>query len=707
MKKNIYLSVVCAFAINVAASDLGTIQVESSTIDDKYDSKQSEVSSVTIINSEKIKKINPTNVEDVLRTIPGITASNVGNDRVKLHIRGVDNHRYMGEKPGVAVVIDGIPVQETTGKITLDLDNIESIKVIKGGASYLYGNDALSGAVVITTKRPKGKSSSKFETEAGSFGFKRALISTSQSMETSSLQLQATIRDSDGYWDDAYLKHKSVNGKYQYYIDDSSDITYGLDYTKRETGDGTSIHGETASIENPKSIGEVSYSGYYDTELIKTFLTYSNDIDNTSNIMFNISRYQDDTTNRTRPNTTNDDHTTLSDEQWIQNTLKGEYRKSFGGIAIMAGIDISRNTQDNYDIARIDYSSYSGPVSKGTILADSSIDEDVNAFYGELIYKINSSLTTTVNARFDNIEYDYTDNQDSSLNVDPTYNVGSYRAGLNYGLTSKASLYTSFSTGFRTPTAEQISDNQDGISRYPTTDIPSSLDPETTYNYELGIRGNTLGLNYDASIFQIDRKDYLGIKAGSYIWDGMDDEDGYTYNLGDLRSRGFELALNSDKKKMLSFDMAYTYLDAEFTDYSISHRLTDDPDGGGPAKATYERMNLEGNQVPRTPKHTLNFILDYKPIHDLLISTEIVAKDGYYADELNKFKQPGHALINLRGNYNITDRIEIFAKIDNLFDKTYNQFVNVSSSSFDKDMEDATIRVAPPRAYYAGLRAKF
>ena len=163
MKTKIYLSAICALAINLAASDLGTIQVVSSTIDDKFESTKSEVSSVSVITEEEIEKLNPKNITDVLNTIPGLTVSKVGTDIVKVHIRGVGNHQYMGEQPGVAIVIDGVPVQETTGKINVDLDNIASIKVIKGGASYLYGNDALAGAVIITTKRAKGKDFSKIE----------------------------------------------------------------------------------------------------------------------------------------------------------------------------------------------------------------------------------------------------------------------------------------------------------------------------------------------------------------------------------------------------------------------------------------------------------------------------------------------------------------------------------------------------------------
>ena len=84
----------------------------------------------------------------------------------------------MGERPGVAVVIDGVPVFERTGRVNIDLDNIESIKVIKGGASYLFGDDALSGAVIITTKRGANYDNIHLSGEVGSFDYRKALART-------------------------------------------------------------------------------------------------------------------------------------------------------------------------------------------------------------------------------------------------------------------------------------------------------------------------------------------------------------------------------------------------------------------------------------------------------------------------------------------------------------------------------------------------
>jgi iron complex outermembrane receptor protein len=473
-----------------------------------------------------------------------------------------------------------------------------------------------------------------------------------------------------------------------------------MDYTTRKSGDGTSVHGLTQSILNPKSVTEVSYAGYYDTKLLKSFVTYSNDIDDNSNIMLNLSRYEDNTVNFSGATDTDgdglsDDHKTISDEEWIQNTFKSEYRRSFNNFAIMAGVDIARNEQKNKNNAKIDVagSMWSPAVNAGDLTSSSTNEEDIDALYFELQNQLSENLTSTINYRHDSIKYDYVNYLDNTLNTAPSYSANTYRVGLNYKLSNTHNIYTSYATGFRAPTAGQISSNIAKLQTDPTLNIQTNLDIETTKNIELGIRGDISSFEYDASIYQLDREDYIGKRAGSYIWSSDDDEDESIGNLGDMRSRGFELSLNSDREKMVSFSLAYTYLDAKFKEYSINPN-----DGGTPP------ISLNGNIVPRTSKHTINLTVDFKPVAGLTISPELISKSSYYADESNLYKQPAYEVVNLRAEYKINKSLEVFGKIENLFDKNYNQFVNVG---YGNDMEDATIRVAPPRAYYAGLRYKF
>jgi iron complex outermembrane receptor protein len=63
--------------------------------------------------------------------------------------------------------------------------------------------------------------------------------------------------------------------------------------------------------------------------------------------------------------------------------------------------------------------------------------------------------------------------------------------------------------------------------------------------------------------------------------------------------------------------------------------------------------------------------------------------------------------MNLRGEYRFNEMFEIFGRIDNLLNKNYYQFVNLNSSALADEKTDMTIRVAPPIAYYAGLRIRF
>ena len=140
MKKRYLDRMVCLALAAVGVSPalaadaiLRDVQVTSTTIDDRFQSRKTEASLVHDISGQEVDKRRPENLIQVLRAIPGVTADLTSGDEIKIKLRGVENQRYMGEKPGVAIVIDGVPVFERTGKVNIDIDNIESIKVIKGG----------------------------------------------------------------------------------------------------------------------------------------------------------------------------------------------------------------------------------------------------------------------------------------------------------------------------------------------------------------------------------------------------------------------------------------------------------------------------------------------------------------------------------------------------------------------------------------------
>ena len=736
MKKS-YLSVLACAAIittNINATDLGTISVESSTIDDKFMTKKTEISSVSEINGEAVDNSHIENIQQILQAIPGITTESSTGDSFKIHIRGVENQRYMGEKPGVAVVIDGVPVFERTGKVNIDLDNIESIKVIKGGASYLFGEDALSGAVIITTKKGAKYDNTYIAGEAGSFGYSKGVVRQGFSDENYSGHIQVSQRKADGFWEDSEYKTQYINGKYQYYLDESSDLTFGLEYSDRQKDSHGTVKGVTQALENPESIDDGTganrdYTRKYDVELVKLFTTYSKDLDSTQNILFNAYQYTDDTSYLSSPIkydtsgnsvTSPESYGTFNDYSQTQRGVKSEWRKSSNSFATLLGIDVRDNEYQNKAKINEDYCSrvsYTGGLhcvttqTAGTITQDDITDENVYAIYGEVKKTFNEKLVLTANGRYDKMKMDYSDTL-NSINVDKSFDVGSYRLGATYQIDKSTLLYTNASTGFRTPTIDQLFAGD--ISPTGSTLSNHDLKPETSYTYDIGLRGTSklfnTSISYDTTVFQIDRDDYIMSTAGQY----SKPETGVTSryeNIGGMRNRGLEMSLNSDSSKIVSFNLAYTYLQAKFTKYDNFYLGLGNPYIS--SEYSTEQYNLAGYTVPRTSKHTLNLQANIKPNDNFTLTTELNARSSYYADELNRVEIAGYEVVNLLASYTTkVDGMEssFFFRIDNALNKYYYTSARGSSDSDydgDFDAEDISITVNQGRTVTAGVSVKF
>lgn len=724
MKVKYSMIALLAIASSVyAAEDLGTITVDSSTIDDKFDAKKMEVSNTVTLKGKEIDAFHAENIADVLNTVPGVTARKNEGDSNKIHIRGVGTEMYMGEKPGVAIVIDGVPVQERAGSVNIDMDNVESIKIIKGGASYLYGNDALAGAIVITTKRPKATNEGSVSAEFGSYGFEKYIANYTGSTENFSYLIQGSYKKSDGYWEDSDYWAKSFNGKFQYYIDDTSDITFGADRSKRYENDTGSIthtvNGVNQVETNPKSVGEVGYSTDYDIDLSKYFLTYSKDFANDSNLMAQIYQYEDTTKNkngayynRDLPGSTlRNDHLYNAYANTLQKGFKSEYRKDDEKLAFMVGLDIARNDEDKNSQYRVDYTDRRGNEFKiGDLNSDTSFTEDISAIYGELKYQINDKLITTFNARYDHMEYDYTNYlaRGGEAKWDKDYNEQSYRAGATYKLKEDSIFFANISTGFRVPTIDQLYAGDILSGRYDYANNPD-IDTEKTYNYEVGYRGQEDLFTYDIAIYQLDRDDMITRNGGNYVGDiGSPIMYG---NFADSRTRGVEFSLNSDRTESLYFAFNYTYLDAEYTrydDYNLV--LTDPATGRDYIEGTYD---LSGNTVPRTSKHTIYLEGNYNLMANWLLTAALNYRSSQYADEMNLVKLGGYSLFDLRTTYTAHVSgvdVELFAKVENLFDKQYYMMPRVTGDRNEDgayNIGDMGLTVNPGRVYLMGLSVKF
>ncbi|PNV84412.1 MAG: hypothetical protein C0627_01005 [Sulfurimonas sp.] len=704
-------------AASVTASDLGTIQVESSTIDVKTGTK-TEVSNVDIIDEEAIKTVGPKNLVDILKTVPGMTSVSRAGEMMQIRFRGVGQQQYMGENPGVAIIVDGVPVMAKAGGIRINIADIKSIKIIKGSASYLYGDGALSGALIITTKKPKGKNESIVSAEIGSYGYQEYTAGTTQSTENFAINLNASKRTSDGYWTDAELWTKSFNGKLSYYVDDTSDITLGVDITEKfdQGGSRSVVGGVTEAETNPKGEPNTEYTKDSGIDLNKYFLSYSKDFGN-KNLMVTAYSYQDLYDDTSNPQDLDNDPTTQnvyvkhSNTDLKQKGIKSEFTIDADNIASLIGLEFGKRDYENKSETLSDYSdvnSRTGALENYYKCETSHTNskEEVLALYGELKYNITSKFTTTVNARYnvqkkeyitDSYNYDGTTWSNSIESKEHTFKNSAYRLGGTYNLIPAATIFAGVSTGFQNPEVEDLV-------------ITPSMKEQTSVNYEIGTRGNQTvldnNLNYEVSIFQLDNKDIIGPVDGTYAFRTPKD------NIGDSRSRGLELSLKSDQAKVLSFNLAYTYLDVKYTKHNPF--LVD----LGSRGADYY-VDIVGKILPRVSKHTVDLFVNYKATDKLKFIAEVYAKSSYYADESNLVKMDGYTLLNIQARYDTKlfgNSLECFVKVDNALD---NQYYRAAFLHSDKrgaadggtdDMisaEDASITVDPGRVFYAGIAYRF
>ena len=702
------------------ATSLGAVTIESSTISDRFTDQRSNPSSTAVIQGEAVDRAHPENIQQLLQGVPGVTTEVQGGDSLKIHIRGVENQRFMGEKPGVAVVIDGVPVFERTGRVNIDLDNIESVRVIKGGASYLFGEDALAGAVVITTKRG-ARHGVKLAAERGAFGFDKKLARAGYARGDVNAHVQVSRRQSDGYHFQSYYKADYANGKLQYLIDDWSDLTLGFEVADRDKDSHGTVRGVTQAEEDPESVEGRDYARMFDVALDKVFLTYNRDFVSGANWMANVYRFADHTEFGSAPQKYDengdpvedvDAYTQGNDYHQVQRGVKSELRMGAERTGWLFGVDLRDNRYANEQEYITDFkrSPYSRTVYEaGTITEDNETEEAVQALYAEFKYRPAPDWTLTANGRYDHIRLDYTsDLQD--LELDRTFEVPSWRLGVNHDLSDRLALFANASTGFRTPTIEQLFAGS--ISPFGDTASNPDLDPERALNLEFGLRGmgHLFGLpvNVEAAIFEIQRDDYIMPVAGQYA----DPESGTTdqyQNIGGMRNRGLELAVTSDASRRLSFDLAYTYLDARFTDYDNFNLML----GKRWRNPTIVHYDNTGNDVPRVPEHHLNLTVTGRVNERLTLSGELDATSRYYADEINQESIDGRGIVNLLANYDFRQGgadWSLFARIDNLFDEDY---YNTARGFYDSnadgtyDEEDLSLVVNPGRVWRIGASVEF
>jgi vitamin B12 transporter len=128
-------------------------------------------STVTVLRGDDLRAQGIHFVGDALRQVPGAHLAQGGpfGATASLFVRG-------GESDYVKVLVDGVPVNQPGGFYdfaSLTTDNVERIEILRGPGSVLYGSDAIAGVIQIVTRQGGDGLQLGAAAEGGSFGSAR------------------------------------------------------------------------------------------------------------------------------------------------------------------------------------------------------------------------------------------------------------------------------------------------------------------------------------------------------------------------------------------------------------------------------------------------------------------------------------------------------------------------------------------------------
>ena len=264
---------------------------------------------------------------------------------------------------------------------------------------------------------------------------------------------------------------------------------------------------------------------------------------------------------------------------------------------------------------------------------------DVTSGFGQMILRPVAGLTVTAGVRHD-VYGDYGGQTTFGGNAAFTPNAGRTMFRATYG------------EGFRAPTLTE------GQPPYGNPD----LKPETARNFDLGVEQQFLDgkVQIFTTYFNRRSNDLIAFSTVSFK----------SENIDKVTSKGVEAGLSLNPTDRIDILASYTLVDA------INRT----------AGANF------GNRQALRPQHSMSLTADWQTPFGMSVGSSLLLIGDSFDNATNSVRLDGYALVGLRASMPLTDGLEMYGRIDNLFDADY-----IMVAGYNSFGRRATI----------GVRAKF
>ena len=599
-------------------------------------------SSVTVLTEKDFAQRNATYVSDVLKTVPGVAmgASGGRGALTSLFLRGANSKH-------TAVIIDGIRVNPADTNFDfggLALSNIEQIEVLRGEQSALWGSDAMGGVVYITTKSGLYKDKEfnvDFDLGAGSHRTRDGSVTLSGQHHGLYYALHGDSHRTQGISarSERVFNYTSISGAKSTNVPatekdgfhrDNVSMRLGFDDSKKGVDFLASHSSQTLHLDN-SAADELKFDD--NTRTRETRYKLSGYFGNAEDLFVHKAAVSHVKT----------DADTAQYQSWASAIGKTEYD--------------SKKLNTNYQLD-INFDREGEVKQAVSVLADYQNTKYIASAYNFAEKKLTEKSVAT--------EYRLFTESDHSLSVSGRYtdnslfeNAFTARLAGAYRLSQNLKAHASIGKAIHNPTFIDVY----GWGNSTSWAANPNLKPEKSLGGELGllVESNDKRHSLDTTLFARNVDNFLSAVPvrGSTAYRTINRD-------GKTKIKGVEVAYNGKFTEQLSgyANYTYTYIKSENDKYGLNY--------------------------VRRPKHTGNLGLAYQ-ITEKLGSDVNVSYVGKRLDS-GDFKMPSYTLANLGVNYKVVDSLTIYANLNNVFNKKYENIVGYGQDG---------------RNVYVGLKGSF